>query len=271
MDGCWSPLTTGGCSPRCRRCSRLAGFWPGAACGLSRGSERPRAPDAGRETALKEQLQGQLAEERVARRDDERALRAQLREAEERLASERGDLAVAKAQLVERARHLDELQHAFERRQAEFRNEFKVLSKEILDKSQQDLSERNREGVSSLLSPLSVQLDAFRKRTDELHDAQTKERGAMREQLAQLGLQHDGLRQDAEALAQALRQDKKTLGNWGEMQVERLLEMSGAEEGPGIPARTDLPGRRGSPETPGFRDHAAGGQALGHRQQGVAE
>ena len=186
--------------------------------------------DAGREMALKEQLQGQLAEERAARRDDERALRAQLREAEERLASERGDLAVAKAQLAERARHLDELQHAFERRQAEFRNEFKVLSKEILDKSQQDLSERNREGVSSLLSPLSVQLDAFRKRTDELHDAQTKERGAMREQLAQLGLQHDGLRQDAEALAQALRQDKKTLGNWGEMQVERLLEMSGLKK-----------------------------------------
>ena len=187
--------------------------------------------DGGKERALKEQLQEQLAQERARGQDGERELREQLRAARERAAAERAERAAANAQLAERARSIAELQEAQRHQQAELRNDFKLLSQEVLDRSQRELAARSREGLEGLLSPLRTQLDAFRKRADELHDAQTKERSAMREQIAQLGKQQDGLRQGAEDLAQALRQDKKALGNWGEVQVERLLEMSGLERG----------------------------------------
>ncbi len=181
----------------------------------------------GQETARREALQRQLDEERARSEKTERSLREALDAAQARSAENHTRMQVVQAELKERERNLAELPKAFKAVSQDLLTE----SRERLVKDHQErgavLVKDNQDRLSQMLTPVKTQLDKLRQRADEVHNEQAKDRGSMREQIAQLAKQTDGFRENAEKLANALRQDKKTLGNWGEVQVERLLEMAG--------------------------------------------
>ena len=81
------------------------------------------------------------------------------------------------------------------------------------------------------MNPFKEQLDSFRKRVDEVHTHQSEGRAALHKELETLFKLNQRITDEAANLTKALTNDKKTQGNWGEIQVEMLLEQSGLLKG----------------------------------------
>lgn len=110
-------------------------------------------------------------------------------------------------------------------------NEFKLLADRIFEERSKAFSEQNRNNLDEVLKPMREQLGDFRKRMDEVHHNDTKERASLREHLQQLERLNRQMSEDAVGLTQALKGKSKAQGNWGEMILERILETSGLREG----------------------------------------
>ncbi|MDX8407771.1 MAG: DNA recombination protein RmuC [Mariprofundaceae bacterium] len=110
-------------------------------------------------------------------------------------------------------------------------NEFKVLANQIFEEKGKAFSEQNRSSLDEVLKPMREQLGDFRKRVDEVHLNDAKDRASLREHLGQLEKLNRQMSEDAIGLTQALKGESKAQGNWGEMILERILETSGLREG----------------------------------------
>lgn len=110
---------------------------------------------------------------------------------------------------------------------AQFRN----LATEILEERSKSFSQTSSEKLGGLLSPLQDQLDRFRKRVDEVHESHTKSTSGLQEHLRSLGQLNTRLSEDARNLASALKGESQRRGAWGELILERTLELSGLERG----------------------------------------
>ena len=110
---------------------------------------------------------------------------------------------------------------------AQFRN----LATEILEERTKSFSQTSSEKLGSLLTPLQDQLDRFRKRIDEVHESQTKSTCGLQEHLHQIGKLNTRLSEDARNLTTALKGESQRRGAWGELILERTLELSGLERG----------------------------------------
>jgi len=110
-------------------------------------------------------------------------------------------------------------------------NEFKLLANQIFEEKGKAFSEQNRNSMDEVLKPMREQLGDFRKRVDEIHSDDSKDRASLREHLNHMNDLNQQMSTDAINLTQALKGESKAQGNWGEMILERILETSGLREG----------------------------------------
>ncbi len=110
-------------------------------------------------------------------------------------------------------------------------NEFKLLANQIFEEKGKAFSEQNRSSLDEILKPMREQMGDFRKRVDEVHLNDAKDRASLKEHLSHLEKLNRQMSEDALNLTQALKGESKAQGNWGEMILERLLEASGLREG----------------------------------------
>ncbi len=110
-------------------------------------------------------------------------------------------------------------------------NEFKLLANQIFEEKGKAFSEKNRSSLDEVLKPMREQLGEFRKRVDEVHLNDVRDRASLKEHLAHLETLNRQMSEDAIGLTQALKGESKAQGNWGEMILERILETSGLREG----------------------------------------
>ena len=111
------------------------------------------------------------------------------------------------------------------------KQEFKHLAHEIFEARGKVLSDQHHEQLHSLLAPFKEQLGEFRTKVEQAHREDTVSRAALKQQLETLHQLNRKMTDDAESLAKALKGDKKLQGNWGEMQVETILDSSGLIKG----------------------------------------
>ena len=136
-----------------------------------------------------------------------------------------------RTQLDERAKNVEEQlieRNGLEKR---FSDAFKALSSDVLKaqgesfKSNAEESLKAREeAVAKLVKPLS-------ERIEELDRVRADNAGALREQITTLTQANRDLASEANKLSSALTKGPRTRGAWGEMQVERALELSGLTKG----------------------------------------
>lgn len=110
-------------------------------------------------------------------------------------------------------------------------NEFKLLANQIFDARGKAFCEQNRSSIDEILTPMREQMGEFRKRVDEVHLNDARDRASLREHLNQLEKLNRQMSEDAIGLTHALKGQSKAQGNWGEMILERILETSGLREG----------------------------------------
>ena len=160
--------------------------------------------------------------------DRERERYAGLQERHARLEAE---FAALETRAREQARAAAEKVALLEQTEARLGREFENLANRIFEDKQQKFSETSKAGVEALLSPVREQLTNFRRRVEDIYDSENKDRASLRTEILQLKTLNERISSDALNLTRALKGDSKVRGNWGELQLERLLEQSGLSKG----------------------------------------
>lgn len=109
--------------------------------------------------------------------------------------------------------------------------EFEVLAQQILDTKSVAFTQKNKENLDSILSPLKTQLEDFKKRVEETYDLESKDRVRLHHEITTLRDLNKRIGEEAENLTKALKGQSQKMGAWGEMILEKVLEESGLRKG----------------------------------------
>ncbi|MRI32619.1 DNA recombination protein RmuC [Endozoicomonas sp. OPT23] len=204
---------------------------------------------------IKGKLEALLQNERhrVAERDNQIQLLTdeKLREQETRVLAEK-QVRELKVRLDEQQKqNTRSLQQLEENKQA-MKEEFGNLANDILDAKSKLVSEQQQERLEHLLKPFKEQLGDFRNKVEEAQKADNEGRAALKQQLETLYSLNQRITDEAGNLAKALKGDKKLQGNWGELQVEKILESSGLIKGQEYEREPNFKDEEGQNKRPDF-------------------
>ena len=112
-----------------------------------------------------------------------------------------------------------------------FTKEFENLATRILDENSTKFKNQNKESISAILNPLKEKIEGFEKKVTETQEKSIGMHSALREQLGHLKDLNLQMSKEAINLTKALKGDNKTQGDWGETQLEILLEKAKLTKG----------------------------------------
>jgi DNA recombination protein RmuC len=154
---------------------------------------------------------------------------AELDDAKSELGTARGELVEARAGAAASAARLEALEEKLP-------ETVRSISQETLDASREAFLAQAGERVEKTLLPVSQRLGDLRKLVDETEARRLEDGGRLN---AQLELLSAGARSLAVALGST-----QSRGRWGEIQLERILEFVGMEEGVDYSCQTSRQGGR---------------------------
>ena len=185
---------------------------------------------------------------RVAHFEARLAQAAGAQEQEEREASGlREKLASLTTRLEQEAKAAQEKQALLDRAEQRLSDTFKALSADALRSStdqfyklakqslqaQQDEAkselEKRRTAIEEMVKPVTETLGKFEGRIGEIEKARVGAYGELKEQVKQMAESQLKLQTETSQLVKALRQPTGR-GQWGEMQLRRVVEMAGMQE-----------------------------------------
>ena len=114
--------------------------------------------------------------------------------------------------------------------QEQFTVRFKNLAQEILEEKSKKFTEQNKVNIGDILSPLKERIEKFEKRVELTHENSIKWNASLSEQIKSLKDLNVQITKEAENLTKALKGDSKAQGNWGEVQLEIILEKAGLQK-----------------------------------------
>lgn len=186
---------------------------------------------------LQEQLKSadsdknRIIEEKENIQKESRNLSELLQKKDDKIASLEKELAVVKNELENEIEQSSEKIKLISEAREELANQFKVLANNILDEKSKTFKEQNKSSIGEILEPLKEKLGEFQKKIQDNYETEGKERHSLANEVKKLMELNQKLSQEASNLTNALKGDNKTQGNWGEMILERILEVSGLRKG----------------------------------------
>ena len=141
------------------------------------------------------------------------------------------DLSALKAASAAKEESLIERIQYLEKMKEELTLKFKDISSEIIKAQHESFSNEQKNTLSNILNPFSEQLKAFKSEVNTAREESIKRKATLDNQLANLMNLNQNLSKDAQDLTEALKGNKKAQGNWGEYQLDRILEISGLRKG----------------------------------------
>ncbi len=114
--------------------------------------------------------------------------------------------------------------------QERFRKDFELVANKILEEKTEKFTEQNKKNLDTILNPLKERIGEFQKKVEDSNEKNTERSAALDKHLQMLQELNREITQETKSLTQALRGDSKTQGNWGEFQLESILEKAGLEK-----------------------------------------
>jgi len=147
---------------------------------------------------------------------------------------------------------LNEQKSEIEKLQEKFTKEFENLANKILDTKSEKFTKQNAEKLDLILKPLNEKIKSFEKKIDDTQKESISMHSSLKEQL--IGLKDLNLQMSKEAinLTNALKGDSKVQGDWGETQLEILLEKVGLKKGIHFSAQGGYRDESGNLKKPDF-------------------
>jgi DNA recombination protein RmuC len=196
---------------------------------LHDGFEKEVAERRGLLAELREETEQRSAAEQKASRIS--SLEAELAVLHEQNAVLRSSMSSLEATLESQEKTALEKLELIVNAREELSTQFKSLANDILDEKGRKFAEQNKSNLDTLLNPLAQKILAFEKRVEETYDKESKQRFSLETEIGKLRDLNTRISQDAINLTNALKGQTKTQGAWGEIILERVLEMSGLVRG----------------------------------------
>jgi DNA recombination protein RmuC len=175
---------------------------------------------------------------RRSARLERQGLRPEIDDLTERLEASRAALgaaeqerAVLQTRIEDREQHYREQVAKLEEAEKRLADNFERLAAKIFEERSQKLSDLNTRQIDVILKPLGEKLNEFRTTVESAHREETAQHQVMKAKIVDLEKLNERLHEDATNLSRALTGNVKAQGNWGEQQLERLLEISGLQKG----------------------------------------
>lgn len=106
---------------------------------------------------------------------------------------------------------------------------FRDISNEIIRMQSAQINEAQKNNLSALLTPFREQLQNFKEEVSKANTENIKNKTSFDEQFKNLMQMNQMLSTDAQNLTNALKGNKKMQGDWGEVELNRILEISGLQ------------------------------------------
>jgi DNA recombination protein RmuC len=139
---------------------------------------------------------------------------------------------------------------------------FANLAERLFEEKGRKFSLQNREQVEGLLNPFRDKFREFEENIEKRYWEETKERISLKKEIEQLRDLNMQLSDDANSLVNALKGDNKVQGDWGEFQLEVLLEKAGLERGVQFSTQQSFLNGDGRQHRPDFIIHLPEGKHL---------
>ena len=119
---------------------------------------------------------------------------------------------------------LSEQKNEVEKLQEKFTKEFENLANKILDEKSTKFTLQNKENMETILNPLQEKIKGFEDKVEKTHKESIDYHAALRQQIVGLKELNQQMSKETLNLTKALKGDSKVQGDWGETQLEILLE-----------------------------------------------
>lgn len=174
--------------------------------------------------------------------DEMAALQSRLVLVEERQTALQKENTALHAQSESRARQIDLLNEQMTQERAEHdkhlheqldavKAQLKASAQELLAQRAKELAEANSTQMDAIVSPLKETIREMKTAMDNSRDAHTKTSASLEKAIEEVLKRTHEVGQEADKLANALRNENKLQGNWGEIILEELLSSQGLKEG----------------------------------------
>lgn len=154
------------------------------------------------------------------------------------LSTEREKLSAAEARIassIEKFKAQDEkysaLKGELENINKKYTTEFENIANKILDEKSKKFTDQNKTNLDIILNPLKERIKDFESKVEKAYKAESDERVTLKAEIKNLIDLNKQVSEDANNLANALKGENKTQGNWGELILEKVLERSGLIKG----------------------------------------
>jgi DNA recombination protein RmuC len=180
-------------------------------------------------------------------------------EASERLRSELKIAHAALQKAIEEKGKAEQKAIDLERGQTEretrMRKEFDLIARDILEENaqrhQKDLANNGKKTLEDVLNPMKERFSELQKQMKEFYGSEREQLGQLDKELEKLFKLNQSLQTDAQNLTSALKGDSKVQGDWGEYQLERILEQVGLVEGTHFSKQSTVKNEDGRSMRPG--------------------
>ena len=147
----------------------------------------------------------------------------ELKQENEKLAEKIRELAVAET-------NIKNLESKFADEAKMLETRFENLANKILEEKSKKFTDQNKTSINDLLTPLKERIVTFEQKVEKSNRDSLEWNATLREQISALKQSNLEITQEAKNLTNALKGDSKTQGDWGEFQLELLLEKAGLEK-----------------------------------------
>jgi DNA recombination protein RmuC len=159
------------------------------------------------------------------------AVESDLKQYQQLLTAAKTKNAELQTRIAEQERSTYEKLKLLQDAETQLKTQFENLAGKIFEDRSKQFAEQNKTSLDHIVTPLREQLGEFKQRIETVYDNENKDRITLREEIVSLRRDTAKMNQEALNLTRALKGDKKTQGNWGEMILEKVLERSGLRKG----------------------------------------
>lgn len=153
-------------------------------------------------------------------------------------------------------------QKDFEQLQHKAHSEFENIASRLLEEKSQKFTVQNERKLNDLLQPLRERIREFGQDIERRFTEEAKDKVSLKKEIDSLRMLNLQLSSDAQNLATALKGDSKFQGDWGEFQLEILLEKAGLVKDMHYLVQPSFKDENGQDKRPDFIIHLPEGKHL---------
>ena len=206
-----------------------------------------KAPKNGQNAGLNKYVSKELYDSEKERSEK---VEKENREKEELIGNLKADVSSRNTLIDTLNSKLDEEGKRIAEQQKLLQIQFENMANEILEKKSEKFAEQNQKNIDQILKPLGEKINSFEKSINDKYVKDQENKASLSEQIKLLQIANLKISEDANNLAKALKGDSKIQGDWGELQLEVLLEKSGLNKGVHFRTQNSMKDEEGNEKRP---------------------